>query len=281
MQRVALVAPAVVLRDVLVRIADSGSVELDPNDGERPAAGPAARLLHQLPGTPPAPVLSRAEPDLNAWARSGRADLLAGEAELEQVAAVAVREGEVDALLGWCPAPAVPALTERLAAIGAAVVPLPPPRGIDPPTLLARGGTLHRSFTPLISTYGTVPYPDVDPTLLAGIAYVLMFGMMFGDAGQGALLLLAALLLGLGRPRRIARLHAAWPFVAAAAVASIVFGVLYGEFFGPTGVLPVLWLAPLDEPARLLEAAVGVGVCCSVRPTSSRSSTGGARAARS
>ena len=33
----------------------------------------------------------------------------------------------------------------------------------------------------------------------------------------------------------------------------------YGEFFGPTGVLPVLWLEPLEEPMRLLGAAVGLG----------------------
>lgn len=259
MQRIAVVAPDTVLRDVLVRVADSGDVELDHDEGERPAAGPAARLLHQLPGTPPAPALSTAAPDLDGLVAAGRADLVAGEAELEERAAGAVRQGEVEALLGWCPAPALLPLTDRLADLGAAVVPLPAPRGIDPPTQLRGGSAVRRSFAPLISTYGTVPYPDVDPTLLAGIAYVLMFGMMFGDAGQGALLLFVAVLLRLGRPRRFARLHATWPFVAGAALASIAFGVLYGEFFGPTGILPVLWLSPLDEPGQLLAAAVGVG----------------------
>ena len=39
----------------------------------------------------------------------------------------------------------------------------------------------------------------------------------------------------------------------------MVFGVLYGEFFGPTGVLPVLWLSPLDEPVQLLVAGIGLG----------------------
>ena len=38
-----------------------------------------------------------------------------------------------------------------------------------------------------------------------------------------------------------------------------LFGLLYGEFFGPTGLVPALWLAPLDQPIRLLLAAVGVG----------------------
>jgi V/A-type H+-transporting ATPase subunit I len=50
-----------------------------------------------------------------------------------------------------------------------------------------------------------------------------------------------------------------WLFLVGAGVASIVFGLLYGEFFGPTGVLPVIWLAPLDNPVPLLLAAVAAG----------------------
>jgi F0F1-type ATP synthase membrane subunit c/vacuolar-type H+-ATPase subunit K len=71
--------------------------------------------------------------------------------------------------------------------------------------------------------------------------------------------LLAALLLYLGRPRRLAPLRRLWPFVAGAGLASTLAGVAYGEFFGPTGVLPVLWLNPLDQPMRLLAAAVALG----------------------
>ncbi len=50
-----------------------------------------------------------------------------------------------------------------------------------------------------------------------------------------------------------------WIFVGAAGVAASVFGVLYGECFGPTGLVPVVWLAPLDEPMRLLLVALAVG----------------------
>jgi V/A-type H+-transporting ATPase subunit I len=85
--------------------------------------------------------------------------------------------------------------------------------------------------------------------------------MMFADAGQGALLLLGGLLLRVGRPRRLARFRAAWPFLVGAGVSATVFGVLVGEFFGPTGVLPVLWVKPLEEPILLLEVAIGVGAC--------------------
>jgi V/A-type H+-transporting ATPase subunit I len=83
--------------------------------------------------------------------------------------------------------------------------------------------------------------------------------MMFADAGHGAVLVLLALLLRSGRPRRLAGVRPVWPFLAGAGLASAVFGVLYGEFFGPTGVLPVLWLDPLEEPVQLMVAAIGLG----------------------
>lgn len=49
--------------------------------------------------------------------------------------------------------------------------------------------------------------------------------------------------------------------VAAAGAMAVVFGALYGELFGPTKLLPVLWLAPLDDPTRLLVFAVILGGC--------------------
>jgi V/A-type H+-transporting ATPase subunit I len=219
MQRVALVAPADSLRDVLVRVAEAGIVEID---GAPAAGGPF-------------------------------------EAELQTYAVAAVVRGEVAALAGWTPAAAVPDLAGGLADVGAAVVPLPTPRGVDPPTLLREGRAVRRSFTPLVETYGTVPYADVDPSVLAGVAYMLMFGMMFGDAGHGALVVAAGLMLRAGWPARLARFRRIWPFVAGSGLVAMVFGLLYGEFFGPTGVVPVLWLAPLDSPVTLMGVALGVG----------------------
>ena len=81
------------------------------------------------------------------------------------------------------------------------------------------------------------------------------------------MLLIAALALGSARPRRLPALRGDWPFVAGAGPASTVFGALFGEFFGPTGVLPVLWLAPLDEPVQLLAAGVGLGAVLLAAPT--------------
>lgn len=254
MQRIALAAPTVAVRDMLVAVAAAGVVQLDDMAEHRPApvGSPAAAVDHP-------PRLSKSEPDLEALRRTGRDDLLAGESQLRTYAANATRRHEVAALTGWCPAAEMDRLATRLADIGAAVVPLPPPPGVDPPTLLGDRDGLEQSFAPLVRTYGIVPYRDLDPTIPAGIAYVVMFGMMFGDAGHGILLMAAALLLRAGRIRRLRTLRDLWLFVGGAGVAATFFGLLYGEFFGPTGVFPVIWLAPLDDPLQLLAAAIAVG----------------------
>lgn len=264
MQRVALVCPADAIRELLVRVADAGSVEIDRVTGpgqttDRTTGEAGGRLQRLRPEPVPAALLAAAPPDLDVLERDGRADLLAGEAELESYAAEAVVRGELAALAGWMPAGEIARLAAGIDGAGGGVVPLPTPRGVDPPTLLRPGGTVRQSFAPLVRTYGTVPYEDVDPTFLAGLAYVFMFGMMFGDAGHGALLVVAGLLLRRGVPRRLRALQRVWPFVVGAGGFAIVFGLLFGEFFGPTGVVPVLWLAPLDEPVTLLAAALGVG----------------------
>ncbi|MEU2287474.1 V-type ATPase 116kDa subunit family protein [Streptomyces sp. NPDC013178] len=269
MRRVAIVAPGQALRESLVRIAEAGCIEIDlAGDGGPDVRGPAATRLQRLRSEPAQPVLSEVRPDLDALEREGRADLLAGEAQVEERLGSAVRHGAVAALAGWCPETEVGPTAARIAGAGGALVPLRTPRGVDPPTLLTGADAappaypatpVRRSFTPLVTTYGTVPYADLDPTMAAGVVYVVMFGLMFGDAGHGLLLVGIALLLRVGRPRRVAALRPLWPFVAGAGLAATLAGVAYGEFFGPTGVLPVLWLEPLQEPMRLLAAAVGLG----------------------
>jgi V/A-type H+-transporting ATPase subunit I len=115
------------------------------------------------------------------------------------------------------------------------------------------------AFAPLVRTYTTVPYADVDPTILAGLAYIVMFGAMFGDVGHGALLALLGVLARWGRWRLLRRLRPYWLFIAGAGVAAMAFGFAYGECFGPTGWVPVGWLSPMEDPVRLLVAAVGLG----------------------
>lgn len=261
MSRVAIVAAEGRLRDALAVVADAGIVELA---GTFPAAEgaelDAVRRLERSAGADGRvePRLSLSLSDPEELERLGRRDLLAGEVELRRRAAGALRHGRYVVLVGWAPQAAVEQLSARLAEVGAGLVELPRPAWVEPPTLL-RDAPGVRPFRPLVDAYGALRYADVDPTPFAAAAFVVMFGMMFGDVGQG--LLLAALGIALSRARRgrFAGFQRLWPFPVAAGFAAAFFGLLYGEFFGPTGVVPTLWLKPTEDPMTLLAAGVAVG----------------------
>jgi V/A-type H+-transporting ATPase subunit I len=229
MRRIAVVAPTRRWRAVLVAVADSGTIEPD--------------VALQTPGS------TRA---------ADRPELASRDAELERVANAALHRDQVTALAGWAPSDAIEQLSERLAPLGGSVVELPRPTGVDVPTALPRRRS-SGALRPLVDTYATVPYRDVDPVWFATVAYVLMFGMMFGDVGDGLLLVVGALLLRRSRGPRLAGVRRVWPLVLALGAMAAVFGILYGEAFGPTGLVPTAWLAPLDKPEQLLLAGVGVG----------------------
>jgi V/A-type H+/Na+-transporting ATPase subunit I len=272
MTRIALVAPAASVRSMLVAVADAGVVEIDawtgPDgigpDGAEALVGEQGDAIRRKAGQNEAgtrrrPALAAELPSgPDALERAGRPDLVAGEAQLRRYADAAVSANSAVALAGWTPSDQVDDLAARLASIGCAAVPLARPGYADAPTLVA-GSAGQRALTPLVSTYGTVPYADINPAWLAWGSYVLMFGMMFGDAGDGLLLIAAAVALRSGWPGWVRRYRAAWPFVAGAGVAATAFGIAYGEFFGPTGAVPALWLNPLDHPVPLLLAGIGIG----------------------
>ncbi|HTZ91741.1 MAG TPA: V-type ATPase 116kDa subunit family protein [Streptosporangiaceae bacterium] len=269
MQRVALVAPEAALREVLASVADAAIMQIDRESGPRRAAGipgtgaglaglPADTRPRGPAAQPASALISATLPDVQELERSGRYDLLAGEAELRDHAAAAMHRRDAAALVGWIPVGRLPEITAALADAGGAVVPLARPAWSQPPTLLPERGLQHE-LAPLVQTYGTVPYADLDPSWLAWASYVLMFGMMFGDAGQGVLLLAVAVALRFGWPRRLRRFRAAWPFVGGAGLAATLFGLLYGECFGPTGLVPIFWLSPLARPVTLLLTAAGFG----------------------
>lgn len=252
MARVGLVAPTTRLRRVLVETADTGVFEPDAGGNSAPVAevddSDAAERL-----------IETSVPD-EELEDAGRLDLLKGEERLRLLAGRAHKTAQCAVLTGWIPRPELDCLRSRLAHHGGAVVELSPPRGVTAPT--AHGDRPSTAaLRPLVSTYATVPYHDIDPTWFAAIAYVVMFGMMFGDVGHGlALVALGAAALAISG-KRTGRIRPAAPFLIGAGVAAILFGFLYGEAFGPTGLVPTLWIRPLDQPETLLLAGLVGGSC--------------------
>lgn len=108
-------------------------------------------------------------------------------------------------------------------------------------------------FADLVRNYGIPRYGEFDPTWLFAISFVLMFGMMFGDIGQGLVIAAGGFALA-GKARRYRSL-----FVAAG-LSATAFGFAYGSIFGFETIIEPLWISPLHDPVRMLMAAVWWGV---------------------
>lgn len=117
-----------------------------------------------------------------------------------------------------------------------------------------------RPFAMLVTAYGFPKYSELEPTLFLAISYVLMFGLMFGDAGQGAILALGGVVAMLaGRSEKIRDGGLLFLY---AGVSSAIFGVVYGSYFGlPQFKHLALWHDPLEgDPLQLMYAAIGIGI---------------------
>ena len=125
-----------------------------------------------------------------------------------------------------------------------------PPTEDDAPVIL-RNPKWARPFEMFPHLLGMPGAGETDPTTLLAFLAPLMFGFMFGDVGQGAVLVAAGLLLR----RRLPALALLVPGGLAAAV----FGVLFGSVFASEQIVPALWLHPLSEPITILGVTLGFG----------------------
>ncbi len=106
-----------------------------------------------------------------------------------------------------------------------------------PPTKL-KNFKLIKPFEMFVEMYGLPAYNEIDPTFFIAVTYAFIFGVMFGDVGQGLCLCIGGFLLYRFKGIRLAAI------VAYAGIFSTVFGFLYGSLFGFEDILPQLWLNP-------------------------------------
>ncbi|GAK54666.1 H(+)-transporting two-sector ATPase [Candidatus Moduliflexus flocculans] len=102
---------------------------------------------------------------------------------------------------------------------------------------------LIRPFETLVFNYGTQDYKEVDVTPFVAVSFLLMFGMMFGDVGHGAILFGLGYLL-------FSKFYQFLDYaiiVMECGVSSIIFGLLYGSIFGVEDWIPALWFRPAEN----------------------------------
>lgn len=123
----------------------------------------------------------------------------------------------------------------------------------QPPTKL-KNSKLFAPFEALVKMYGMPNYREIDPTPFFAITYMILFGAMFGDLGQGAVFALAGWILTKKRHPNLGGV------LMRIGLASMVFGVLYGSIFGNEHVLPALLIKPFENITTVLVFAIGFGV---------------------
>lgn len=86
------------------------------------------------------------------------------------------------------------------------------------------------AFNRMIFSYGSPVYGTVDPTPFVAVFFTLLFGIMFGDAGQGLVFFIAGILMA----RNVIKVGG-WnkfaPIFMGIGISSMVMGLLTGEFF--------------------------------------------------
>jgi V/A-type H+-transporting ATPase subunit I len=123
-----------------------------------------------------------------------------------------------------------------------------------PPTKL-RNLPFVRPFEFFVRMYGLPSYGEIEPTLFVALTYTALFGIMFGDVGQGAVIALIGFYLG--KIRRVAL----GKVMFIIGLSSMMFGFLFGSLFGME-VLPPLLLSPgrFENINTLLIGAIIIGV---------------------
>ena len=119
----------------------------------------------------------------------------------------------------------------------------------------------------LLVTYGRPSYGELDPTLLMALTFPILYGAMFGDLGQGLILMLVGVL---AHNRIFMKgLQSLGLLLVYCGFFATIFGALYGSIFGFEGPLieqylhfqfEARWMSPLDNILSILGIAIDAGI---------------------
>lgn len=124
---------------------------------------------------------------------------------------------------------------------------------IIPPTKL-KNNKIIEPFELLVNMYGIPNYKEIDPTFFLGFTYLILFGAMFGDVGQGLVFVLFGFLLSRKKPSPYGEI------LKRIGVSSTIFGFLYGSVFGDEHLIEPLFVRPMENINFVLYMAIGFGV---------------------
>ena len=158
--------------------------------------------------------------------------------------------------VGWVPAREVDAITQVARQIPDLRVTVDDPDKAGhttPPTKL-RNPWFVRPFEFFVEMYGLPDYDETDATPFVALTFTVLFGIMFGDVGQGIVLTLFSLFMW--KVKHNALFHLMIP----CGIASTCAGFVYGSFFGYENLLDPLYhaLGMASKPVAVMDSITGI-----------------------
>ncbi|MBQ7475572.1 MAG: ATPase [Clostridia bacterium] len=181
-----------------------------------------------------------------------------------------IRSADVTAdrftLTGWIPASEKERVKTLLSKVAGVSFSASAPDPSSSPPVIIRNPRIFRPFEFFVRMFGTPSYGEADPTPFVAVTYVLLFGVMFGDLGQGIVVSVVGWLMWRLRKMELGRI------LIPCGISSAFFGLVFGSVFGFEHVLdpvyrvlfgmeekPIEVMAPATA-GTIIYAAVGVGV---------------------
>lgn len=170
-------------------------------------------------------------------------------------------------IVGWVPTENKKQLSRRLKKIRSIEVDFSDAKNeLDkrPPVRL-KNCFLAKPFEFYTEMYGVPKYNEIDPTLFVAITYIVLFGIMFADLGQGLILSIVGLLMYKIKKMKIGKI------LFPCGLSAAVFGTIFGSLFGFEHQLdPLFRMVGFEEkPIEVMASkntntiilgAIGIGV---------------------
>jgi V/A-type H+-transporting ATPase subunit I len=134
---------------------------------------------------------------------------------------------------GWVPSHTLSGLSDGITAVSggrAFVTELPIQKEIDVVPVEYDNINFAKPTQFLMDIYSRPKYTELDPTLVVAIVFPIFFGLILGDVGYGALLLVAS--FGLRKLLKGSDGKMLLDIMRNASISSIFFGLLFSEIFG-------------------------------------------------
>ena len=173
--------------------------------------------------------------------------------DLRRMAAV---KGSHFFCVGWVPAAEVEEIAGKARAIKDLRVTVDGPEAagkMTPPTKL-KNPWWSRPFEFFVEMYGLPAYGETDVTGFVALTFTVLFGMMFGDVGQGIVLALFSTFMWKVKHNDLFHL------MIPCGISSTIFGLVYGSFFGYEDALDPLYhaIGMAGKPVSVMDSITGI-----------------------